>query len=437
VLPIMVRQRSDDIRREATEVAEPARDQSEDIERDLAVQVAAARGFALGRDPQLLVRYRAAGLDAVRALDRLEKPAAELGPQVTAAVARLRSSLAAWQRYSAAENPTVPTTPARLAMEERLFEVTIADATHVDAAIGAAVQRRRNEAQRVDTTASVITGVLVLLVLASVVLLARLAGQLRRLAEESRIRAALEEQLRRELEETMESRARLIRGFSHDVRNPLGAADGYAQLLETGVYGSLADRQLASVTRIRRSIGAAVVLTDDLLDLARLEAGELQVERLSVDVGVVAGETAEEYRAQAEAVGHRMEVRLPDEPVRVESDGRRIHQVLGNLLSNAIKYTPPPGCVSVRVSGCAAAGEAAPRSGRWVALAVSDTGIGILPEQRSRIFDEFARAEPGAARGAGLGLTISRRLSRALGGDITLESAPGAGSTFTLWLPCE
>ena len=105
----------------------------------------------------------------------------------------------------------------------------------------------------------------------------RLASQLRRLAEEARVRAQLEATLRSELERSMEARARLIRGFSHDVRNPLGAADGYGQLLEDGIYGEMAARQRESVQRMRRAIATAVLLTDDLLDLARLEAGQLKL----------------------------------------------------------------------------------------------------------------------------------------------------------------
>ncbi len=476
VLPIAVRQRSDAIRETATEVAEPARDLAQDIERDLAVQVAASRGYALDHDPGMLVRFRAAAQNSENAFRRLAAPASLLGPDVAANVIRFHGSMTAWQHESWAEQPAQPATPARTALQQRLFEATIADAAHVDTAIGVAVQRRREEARRIDVVAAIITSILVLLVLASVVLLARLAQQLRRLAEQSRVRAREEELLRRELEATMESRARLIRGFSHDVRNPLGAADGYAQLLENGVYGELSEQQRASLTRIRRSIRSAVVLTDDLLDLARLEAGQLQMERAIVNVCAVAAETAEEYRAQAEAAGLTVELDCPDE-LRVDSDGRRIHQVLGNLLSNAIKYTPAGGRVHVRVAAGpgpgqrtqpgageraqagageraqagageraqAGAGERAggrpasgsPRSAGWVALAVSDTGIGIAPEQRARIFDEFARAQAGAAPGAGLGLTISRRLARALGGAITLESEPGRGSTFTLWLPAE
>ena len=241
------------------------------------------------------------------------------------------------------------------------------------------------------------------------------------------------EQRRQELERTVESRARLIRGFSHDVKNPLGAAEGYAQLLEEGITNGLTPTQKESVGRIRRSIRSALHLIDDLLDIARAEARELRLERGPVDVRRVAAETAEEFRAAAEANGVTIETRLPEAVPVIESDEGRIRQILGNLLSNAIRYTPENGRVIVRVES----GEdgSAPAVGRWVAVSVSDTGPGIPREQHESIFEEFKRAETATGGGAGIGLSISRILARALGGDITVESEVGRGSTFTVWLP--
>ena len=241
------------------------------------------------------------------------------------------------------------------------------------------------------------------------------------------------EQRRRELERTVESRARLIRGFSHDVKNPLGAAEGYAQLLEEGITDGLTPRQKESVARIRRSIRSAIRLIDDLLDIARAEARELQLERGPVDVRRIAAETVEEFRAAAEGKGIALETRLPDGVPVIESDEGRIRQILGNLLSNAIRYTPEKGRVVVRVES----GEdgSAPAVGRWVAVAVADNGPGIPKDQQESIFEEFKRVEGATHRGAGIGLSISRILARALGGDITVESEVGKGSTFTVWLP--
>src|SRR5690606_20393443 len=135
----------------------------------------------------------------------------------------------------------------------------------------------------------------------------------------------------------------------------------------------------------------------------------------------------------AEANGITLETRLPEGVAVTESDEGRIRQILGNLLSNAVKYAPANGRVVVRVES----GEdgKAPAAGRWIAVAVEDTGPGIPADQQETIFEEFTRGETGQGRGAGIGLAISRTLARALGGDITLESEVGRGSTFTVWLP--
>ena len=117
----------------------------------------------------------------------------------------------------------------------------------------------------------------------------------------------------------------------------------------------------------------------------------------------------------------------------IESDAARVRQILANLVSNAVKYTQPTGRIFV-AARVALAGEMSWR-GRWVAVTVTDNGPGIQWEKQALVFREFARFDPGAAAGSGIGLAISRRLARALGGDITFTSAPGVGSTFTLWLP--
>jgi two-component system, NarL family, sensor histidine kinase BarA len=240
------------------------------------------------------------------------------------------------------------------------------------------------------------------------------------------------ERRREELERITESRARLMRGFSHDVKNPLGAADGYAQLLEEGILDPLTPRQHESVGRIRRSIRSGLRLIDDLLELARAEAGQIEIRHVPTDVREAVREMTEEYRAQAEAKGLRMEVNLPEEFPVVDSDAERVRQILGNLISNAVKYTTE-GAVTVQVG--TREDERAPGAGRWIAVDVSDTGPGIPRDKQHLLFQEFVRIQPGSAHGAGIGLAIGRRVACALGGDITLVSDAGEGSTFTLWLP--
>ena len=236
-----------------------------------------------------------------------------------------------------------------------------------------------------------------------------------------------------ELEQATRTRERLVRGFSHDVKNPLGAADGHAQLLADGVLGELEPRQRESVLRIRSGIRSALELIGNLIELAKKETGQIRVTAEPVDVAAVVEETADVYRAAADARGLQLETATDEQLPPVISDARRIRQVLGNLLSNAIKYTPRGGAIQI---------DAALRTGRraldpsgWVTLSVSDTGEGVAPEEQVRMFAEFQRLEPETSPGEGLGLASSQRVANSLGGEISVESEPGQGSTFTLWLP--
>lgn len=258
------------------------------------------------------------------------------------------------------------------------------------------------------------------------------AAERERLLERERQARAEADRRREELERVTESRTRLMRGFSHDVKNPLGAADGYAQLLEDGIYGALSEKQMHSVQRIRRSIHTSLRLIHDLLELARAESGQIDLRPEPVDVAQAAREVAEDFRAQAAAAGLDLRCHLPD-GVRVETDRARLRQILANLLSNAVKYAPN-GQVTVSAE---AMDDGGPGPGGWVVARVADTGPGIPEEKREQIFQEFTRLDPDAQQGAGVGLAISRRIARLLAGDLTVESEVGRGSTFTLWLPCE
>ena len=233
-----------------------------------------------------------------------------------------------------------------------------------------------------------------------------------------------------QLERVMESRARLIRGFSHDLKNPLGAADGYAALLEEGIMGQLEPRQHEGIARIRSSLQASLGLIEDLLELARAEAGQIELHPQMSDIGLLAREVADAHRAQAAAAGLELEVRVPDDALETETDPVRVRQVLGNLVTNAVKYTQ-----AGRIRVVAEARAEGPGAGRSIVVSVSDTGPGIPPEMHEQVFAEFERLDHDTKQGAGIGLAISRRLARLLGGDITVESELGKGSTFTFWLP--
>ncbi len=237
---------------------------------------------------------------------------------------------------------------------------------------------------------------------------------------------------RDELERVMKSRERLMRGFSHDVKNPLGAADGYADLLSAGIYGQLEPRQTESLQRIRRSIRRALDLIDDLHELARAETGSISIRKELIDVGELVKASGDEYRGAAHSAGLPLTVDVADGVPLVETDSARVRQIVGNLLSNAIKYTKT-GAVTVRVRKYPAV---VVRKGRLaVDIEVTDTGLGIPPDKHEQIFEEFSRLDTSDRPGAGLGLAISKRVAEALGGQIMVSSEVGCGSTFTLRIP--
>jgi signal transduction histidine kinase len=236
----------------------------------------------------------------------------------------------------------------------------------------------------------------------------------------------------RDVERLMEVQSRLVRGFSHDLKNPLGAALGYAELLVSGIKGDMDPEQPASLDRISASIRSSLDLIDDLVEYASSKMEGLDIRSGPTDRRQTAREIAEEYEAQAESAGLELRLDLPEDLPLIRSDKIRIRQVMGNLLSNAIKYAKQEQ-IGIRAdirqdSPLSGGGEA-------VALSVWDTGPGIPEEKRELVFEEFARLEPTAAPGVGLGLAISRSIARAMGGEITIEGAEGEGSTFTLWLP--
>ncbi len=235
-------------------------------------------------------------------------------------------------------------------------------------------------------------------------------------------------------------RARLIRGVTHDVKNPLGAADGYAQLLEMELQGKLGDEQMAIVAGVRRGIRHALAIIADLLDVSRAESSGLSVRPERIDLAAVVSGAIEDHRGAAEAAGHTLVPMLSPtdeaEPVGVSADPARVREVLDNLVSNAIKYTPAPGRISI--STAVVSDGHGPGPGGWVAAHVRDNGPGVPEDERERIFGEFHRLHANRdAIGHGVGLAISRRIARLMGGEITVGGTLGEGAVFSLWLPVE
>ncbi len=233
----------------------------------------------------------------------------------------------------------------------------------------------------------------------------------------------------------VESHERLVRGFTHDIKNPLGAADGFMALLELGIHGELSAPQQDFVRRARAAIRSAVGLVVQLLAIERAQSDQLAVDRAHSDIDRLSSDTVAQFASAAE--GRNIELSML--PSRAEdslvsyTDPALVQRILANLISNAVKYTQPGGHVTVRAH--IADEHQALWPGRWIAVEVADDGPGIPLAKQSLLFREFTRFDPAAAEGSGLGLAISQRLAFALGATISCESTVGVGSTFTLWLP--
>ena len=227
--------------------------------------------------------------------------------------------------------------------------------------------------------------------------------------------------------EESEAKTRFLATISHELRTPLNSVLGFTQLLEAETFGGLNDKQKRYVRHIRSSGSHLLRLIGEVLDLAKVQAGQLTVSMEEFPFEPLAREVIEELEPIAQAGGLELCLEVPS-AATAWSDRMRLRQVLLNLISNAIKFTPSGGRAWLRASS----------GPDGLHIEVSDTGVGMAANQLQRIFDEFVQIEEGTTRrhdGTGLGLALSRRLADLMGGRLTVTSSVGQGSTFRLALP--
>jgi signal transduction histidine kinase len=234
--------------------------------------------------------------------------------------------------------------------------------------------------------------------------------------------------LYRELETASRHKSEFLANMSHELRTPLNAIIGFSEVLQERMFGELNDKQAEYIDDIIASGRHLLALINDILDLSKIEAGRMELDLTRFDVPLTVETTLSLIRERATRRGLRLESAVDERVGLVVGDERKVRQVLLNLLSNAVKFTPEGGRVGVtaaRVDGA-------------VEIAVSDTGIGIAPEDQAAVFEEFRQVGTDAAskrEGTGLGLTLARKFVELHGGRIWLTSEVGRGSTFTFTLP--
>lgn len=230
-------------------------------------------------------------------------------------------------------------------------------------------------------------------------------------------------------DEANHAKSRFLATMSHELRTPLHAIGGYVQLIELGVHGPVTEAQRIALKRVAKNQGHLLRLVNEVLNLARIESGQLEYEVADVSLARALAEVAPMIEPRLIDASIELVSSVPDYLV-VKADREKVEQILINLLTNAVKFTPANGRIDVR--------GRRHEADRRACISVRDTGIGIGSDKLAAIFDPFVQLAPrlaGQTEGSGLGLAISRDMARGMGGDIEVTSSVGIGSEFTLWLP--
>jgi PAS domain S-box-containing protein len=243
-------------------------------------------------------------------------------------------------------------------------------------------------------------------------------------------------------------KANFLSMITHELRSPLNAINGYLDLALTGIAGNLNEQQQEFVQRARASSEHVYALVEDLLLISRADSGQMHLNKNVANLHDIVANAVEELELMAKDNGITLQVKVANDFPPIYVDAVRIQQVLRNLLSNALRFTPTGGQVTIAASATESTGEhqthhavTSPDAdeSRWLKIEVIDSGSGIAPEYQTRIFERFyqaPQATSGRIGGQGLGLAIVKMIVELHGGEVTVASAPGAGSTFTCLLPC-
>ncbi len=267
---------------------------------------------------------------------------------------------------------------------------------------------------------------------AVVTLLQTLAGQSVLAIQNARLFREIAEK-GQQLEVASQLKSQFLANMSHELRTPLNAIIGVTEMLHEDAVDLKREDELEPLERVLRAAKHLLALINDILDLSKIEAGKMDIHIESFAIAPLVEDVVQTIGTMAAKNGNKVVVDCAADLGTMRADQTRIRQALLNLASNANKFTEK-GTVTLSARRGVEVGR------EWVTLAVSDTGIGLTPEQMGKLFQDFVQADASTTRkygGTGLGLAISRRFCQMMGGDITVASEPGRGSTFTIRLPAE
>jgi signal transduction histidine kinase len=242
----------------------------------------------------------------------------------------------------------------------------------------------------------------------------------------------------RQLEAANRHKSEFLANMSHELRTPLNAIIGFSEVLTEQMFGELNDKQMEYLLDIHSSGQHLLSLINDVLDLSKIEAGKMELDLSCFDLGLLLEHSTTLVRERAQRHGLALTLEVGEGLGEWVADARKLKQAVVNLLSNAVKFTPPGGRVTLRARHRNGFSASTGHQGDWAEVSVSDTGIGIKPEDQALVFEEFRQASGDVLRkseGTGLGLALVKRFVELHGGQVALKSAPGAGSTFTITLP--
>ena len=413
-------------------------EQVDDVRTSVAMATTAQRDFLLSNVPADRGRFARWRNSAQSDVDRLRgMPSLDSGvsQKVDSVAVLLSTHLGDLDRIASLRQRAGLDTAAAEMRSERVVLL----ARELDASLAALRDdqsllfgsRSRAQANRATDAAVLLAiGLLVSFIAAALALanIRRYLSQRRKLELQRTAVLEREQAARSAAEEANRAKTDFLRMISHELRTPLTAIQGYLELLEMGIYGGMTEEQVSVLRRIESNERHLLAIINDLLDFARVDARRVELRITPLPVRDIRLAVDPVCRPQIDSKQLNYAWHSSDDHLIVRADREKVRQIVVNLVSNACKFTPRGGGIDV---GCV-------RSDRAVELRVRDTGPGIPVHKLDAIFEPFVQLDNGLTRsqtGTGLGLAISRELARAMGGDLTVSSAVGQGSTFTLVLP--